>query len=138
MYTLSIVKIINIKRRYIDSIFKPLGLSRIQWQILGHIYYGKEPMTQKELNKLVEVDAGFVARVLDKLEKANYIKRTISKSDRRQRDIFLTAKGKRIGDTLKKHDNITHKKMFKNLSKQEQELVITLTEKIEHNLEEGE
>jgi len=71
------------------------GITRVQWMALYYIgKYGK--VTQAELANLMNIKASTAVRLLDRMEREEYIVRERSLEDRRVTFISLTDKGKRL------------------------------------------
>jgi len=71
------------------------GITRVQWMALYYIgKYGK--VTQAELANLMNIKASTAVRLLDRMEREEYIIRERSLEDRRVTFISLTEKGKRL------------------------------------------
>ena len=134
MYTLRLVKIVNQKRRLMDKIIKPMGFSRIEWQILTYLSDAKGCLVQKQLTQYIDTDQAFIARALDKLEIKKLIVRKIDPEDKRQRNIFLTPKGKPIAEKLLQHGLALNSEIMSGISKKNLDQLDTLTAKIEANI----
>lgn len=84
-----LIKILKLKRHFIDHEMKKLELSRTEWRvllwmkILGHC-------SQKELLKNLEIDAAHLARLLERFEKNKVIVRKQVETDRRSLFVELT------------------------------------------------
>ncbi len=130
-----LAQIVKLKRRLIDIDIKPLGLSRTQWQVLFYMSL-LCPCTQQELLNRADIDAAHLARVLEELEKNNYIVRAAVEGDRRALSIQLTAHSKQhlvphIQATMEKENAL----LFKGLTLADQERLHQLLEKMQHNME---
>jgi len=63
---------------------------------------------ESQVNQLADalgLDLAYTSRVLGTLEDDKLIRRTISKADRRQRVVTLTAKGRRLLDEIERRSN---------------------------------
>lgn len=74
-------------------------LSREQWSILA-VLWKKDGVSQQKLADLTYRDKPSTTRLLDNLEKENYIERRSHETDRRQKLIFLTPKGTQIKEEI--------------------------------------
>lgn len=131
---LQLATIIKLKRQSIDAQIKDLGISRTQWQALFWINKLGD-CTQKELLNNLDIDAGHLARVLEKTEKAKYIIRTPLKEDRRSTFIQMTDHCKQnimpqIISALDKDESL----LLKNLNDDEVWQLIKLLSKLEQNI----
>lgn len=130
-----IALIAKLKRKLIDTYVANLELSRTEWQALFWINRLGD-CGQKELLKNLEIDAGHLARVLEKLEKKNYITRMPIPTNRRCVFIHLTEYSKKniipkILLAMKKEDQV----IFEQISDEDKIYLQQLLLKIENNLE---
>lgn len=79
-------------KSYLDSRLKPFDLTIEQFQILKSLIE-ENGIAQNKLCKAVAKSPGNVTRILDRLEKKNYIERRKNPDDRRSILVFLTATG---------------------------------------------
>ena len=70
------------------------GLSVVKWRILA-LLHGAEPVNSAVLCKGLSMDAGLFSRTLKTLVEEKWVKISISKTDKRQTLIALTAAGER-------------------------------------------
>ena len=84
-----LAKITNLKRKLIDFEMTKFGLSRTSWQVLCSMNT-LGSCSQKELLKNLDIDRGHLARVLDNLERNNYITRRQIEGNRRSLFIEIT------------------------------------------------
>lgn len=89
-----LAKIIKLKRRYIDKEMKALALCRTQWQTLISLKF-IGPCPQKDLLNYLDMDAPQLARILESLEKTNYVTRTPIKNNRRSLWVEMTPHAKK-------------------------------------------
>jgi DNA-binding MarR family transcriptional regulator len=75
------------------------GITPEQWVILNKLYQ-KDGYTQKELSTQVAKDQASLTRMLDRLEKRYLIKRTVSPTDRRAFEIYITEKGRSLREEI--------------------------------------
>lgn len=70
---------------------KPLGLSQSTWLALWHLSTSPDGLRQNELADRLGIEGPTLVRLLDRLEKDGLVRRETLASDRRQRQITLTA-----------------------------------------------
>jgi DNA-binding MarR family transcriptional regulator len=70
-----------------------------QWIILS-VLWDKEGINQQELSNLSDRDKTSITRLIDSLEKNNIVVRVPDKSDRRNKMIYLTKKGRDLEQGL--------------------------------------
>lgn len=80
-------------RREIESRMAALGLTDAQWRPLWLLASGRAS-SANEVARLLEMDAGAVTRLLDRLEAKGLIERVRSDTDRRVALLHLTAAGR--------------------------------------------
>ena len=75
-----------------------LSLTIEQWSVLYHLWK-EDGISQQELCKATFRDKPSMTRLVDNLEKADFVVRVPAKNDRRKNLIFLTEKAKSLQDT---------------------------------------
>ncbi len=68
-----------------------------QWSVLTHLW-NNDGVSQQELANVFSKDKTSMARLLNNLEKNNFIVRKQGKKDKRNKNIFLTEKSKSLKD----------------------------------------
>lgn len=85
----------RLRRTFFDQRLKPLGVTRSQWWVLGHLSRAKgAPMSQVELAKLLDVGKAALGDLVDRLESTGYVSRSVSPSDARIKQVSLTDQGR--------------------------------------------
>ena len=74
---------------------------------------------QDDIANTLQIDKGFIARVIKKLEDDEFLYRTIDPNNRRKYHIYLTEKGKNIIPEIKSIDEKWEKIVFEGLNKDE-------------------
>lgn len=128
------LKILKLTRQFIDIEMKELQVSRIGWQVLFWMNILGQ-CSQKELLSNLEVDAGYLARVLEEFENKGYIVRTPVKGNRRSLLVQMTEYGQdylmpRVLATIEKESEV----LFKGISNKNKMLFIQLLEQLETNM----
>lgn len=131
---LQLSRIVRLKRQIVDIHIKDTGLSQTQWRVLFWIDK-LDNCTQKELLKHLEIDAGHLARLLEKLEEKKYITRSQLSGDRRCLSIQMTEYAKQnlipcIHEGITKEESI----LLKNIDEEDQKLLESLLSQLENNL----
>ncbi len=109
----------------------PFGLSVTKFNVLAVLEYQGRPegLSQVELSKKVIITASNMARLLERMEKEELIKRYPHKTDRRVNLIKNTEKAKRLLASLWDGYDGTVKKLAARLTKEEQAAVSRLMAK---------
>ena len=92
--------------------------------------YQNDKMTMKEIADKINRTRPTVTVLVDKLEKLGYLQRKISQEDSRYRYIVLTKKGKDFKPVFEKISNKLNDMLYKNLSKDESDILENLLQKI--------
>ena len=92
--------------------------------------YQDDKMTMKEIADKINRTKPTVTVLVDKLEKLGYLKRETSQDDSRYTYIVLTKKGKDFKPVFEKISNKLNDMLYKNLSKNESDILENLLQKI--------
>jgi DNA-binding MarR family transcriptional regulator len=109
------------------------NISFEQYVILVRLWE-KEGISQQELAEDCGKDKTTITRLLDLLEKENVIVRKEDRSDRRNKQIFLTSRGKGLKKKLVPLALQTMAEAQKGISKKDLDLCIGVLKKIKSNL----
>lgn len=84
------------------TVFAEAGLGNGDFDVLASLRRAGEPyrLSPSRLAASTMVTAGAISKRLDRLEERGLVRRTVSASDGRGRDIQLTARGRRLTDDL--------------------------------------
>jgi DNA-binding MarR family transcriptional regulator len=88
----------NMKRE-VDSRMTALGLTDAQWKPLLHIKLGRAD-TAFELARAMDIDAGAMTRMLDRLAAKGLVERVRSETDRRVVHLRLTPEGEAAAEQI--------------------------------------
>lgn len=109
-----------------------LEITPEQWSILSHLWE-KDGMTIKELTEKSKKDFANVTRIVEKLQKQEYVTKRKNKNDGRSILVSLTPKS----TTIKPEIEICQKRSLcislQNISREEQETILHILKKIENN-----
>lgn len=84
----------RIRRTLLDSVLRPLGLTRAQrWMLIQLSQFGEQGISQAELAESMHVGPVSLGEKLLLLEALGYVVRTRGTSDRRQKVVQLTDAG---------------------------------------------
>jgi DNA-binding MarR family transcriptional regulator len=86
-------------RRDFDRRVRDLDITQAQWRALAHLARD-EGINQAALAERLEVQPITIARLIDRMEAAGWVRRESDTSDRRASLLFLTPKAKPIIDEL--------------------------------------
>ncbi|MBB5782982.1 MarR family winged helix-turn-helix transcriptional regulator [Nonomuraea jabiensis] len=81
----------EINRRFGEAL-RPLGITVVQAEAIL-VLAEDEPLSLKELGARLIAEAGNPSRLIDRLDAAGLVRRTLSREDRRQVELALTERG---------------------------------------------
>lgn len=79
-----------------QRLFRPHGLSAAQFNVLNILAESSAGLSQRELSEHLVVDRSNVTGLLDRMERAGWVKRTDHPTDRRIYQVVLTPGGRRL------------------------------------------
>ncbi|MEK6265706.1 MAG: MarR family transcriptional regulator [Clostridium sp.] len=97
------------EKNFVDVKLKKYNLNKVQAEVLLFLR-DDNGANLTEINELFLFNKATITKIITHLEKYNYVNRVVSKSDRREKEIYLTDKGKNIfpniTEALKGWENI--------------------------------
>jgi len=97
----------------------PLTQARIIFELAHH-----EDFTARELIRELDLDAGYLSRILSSFEKDGLIKKSPSQSDNRHRLLKLTAKGRKAFSALNERSKRENEALLQSLSNEDQQRLL--------------
>jgi len=88
-------------RSALDRRMRDLGISQTGWLTIAYIAKAQTPPSQAELAALVQVEAATMVSTIDRLEKMGLVARVASDSDRRVKNLTVTAEGRAIYERVR-------------------------------------
>ena len=116
-----------------DRRMKALGLTRMQWWVLTHLYRN-DGVTQSELAQILEMDKPSLGRLLDRMESSGWLTREEDAKDRRAKRVLLTQEVGPAMKTMRAAAAETRKEALSGISKREQEQFVDTLLKLKANL----
>jgi DNA-binding MarR family transcriptional regulator/GNAT superfamily N-acetyltransferase len=114
-----------LRKTYLDSPYS-LGEARLLYEI------GRGgPLTASDIGRALDLDAGYLSRVLRNFEKRGLIRRTRSANDARQSELVLSARGRKSFAPLERRSQHTTAAMLGELSPGDQARLIAAMNTIE-------
>lgn len=120
-----------LRKTYLDTPYS-LGEMRVLHE-LAHPSVAQP--TAKDIGQALDLDAGYLSRVLRNFEKRGLIKRTTSKNDARQSHLALTAQGRKFFAPAERRSDEDVAAMMGALSEREQSELVSAMRTIETLLE---
>ncbi|WP_109098045.1 MarR family winged helix-turn-helix transcriptional regulator [Aquimarina sp. AU58] len=99
-------------------------------RVMYEIYHNPQ-ITARQIKEIIEVDEGYLSRLIKKMVKLNIINKIKSQDDYRISYLNLTENGKKIFLTLNQRSSNAISEIIQHLNPKEQEELILLYEKIE-------
>ena len=78
------------------KVFRPFGLSEAQFNVLQVLQDNDDQLSQRELSDILIVDRSNITGLIDRMEKAEWVKRQSVPGDRRSYRVALTPEGRRL------------------------------------------
>ena len=132
-------KIRNFNRFYtniiglLDRHFLDTPFSLTEGRILYEISH-TDVCTARAIRSKVDIDEGYLSRILDKFIQKGLVKKTPAREDRRLHNIVLTEKGRREFSKLNDNSNRSVHQIVRNLSEQECGELVAKMERIQELL----
>lgn len=130
-------KIFQIMERNMNKKLEKIDLTNSQASILIYLYKNKEIVNQRDIEKKFDLTNPTVNGILNRLENKNFIKRTISLKDARNKEIHLTEKSISLINEMKKEAKQLEKEMIAGVSKEELNIFNEVLRKIFNNMQGG-
>jgi DNA-binding MarR family transcriptional regulator/GNAT superfamily N-acetyltransferase len=117
-----------LRKTYLDS---PYSLGEMR--VLYEIAQGKA-VTAKDIGRALDLDAGYLSRVLRNFEKRGLITRKASEEDARRSNLALTARGRQAFDPAEKRSQRDVADMLGKLAPRDQSHLVSAMQAIENLL----
>lgn len=83
-----------------QRLFRPVGLTGAQYNLLNVVARSPEGLSQRELSERLVVDRSNVTGLLDRMERAGWVRRRDHPADRRAYRVVLTPSGRRLWERV--------------------------------------
>lgn len=123
----------RLRRKAIDSVLKPLGITGGQWWMLTYIslHHG---LSQMQLAEELNMGKVSVGGLLDRLEQNNLVERRTDKIDKRVKRIALTPAGAALVEQIRLTSAGVQEVALYGITPTELEYAISALTKMESNL----
>jgi MarR family transcriptional regulator for hemolysin len=125
--------IARLMRKRFDQRARGLGLTRAQWQVLAHLAR-HEGISQAGLADIIEIKPITLGRLIDRMAEAGWVERRVHQSDRRVRQLYLTAKAEPVFARMRALADETRAEALAGLSPDERERLTATLVGIRSNL----
>lgn len=126
----------RLMRRNFNRDIQDMEITQAQWQILFNISRN-EGIRQAQLADMLEMQPISIARLVDRMEQAGWIKRLPDPNDRRAVNLFLEKKAEDLVDSLRARAAGTREKSLKGISQPEQAQLTDILQRMRDNLAAG-
>jgi DNA-binding MarR family transcriptional regulator len=117
----------RMRRTAFDQLMKPLGVTRAQWWVLGHLSRN-DGMTQRQLADALDVGKASVGTFLEKLEASGLIERRDDPIDKRAKRVYMARAGHQILKQMMQEENVFNERILRDVPQHDRETMIrTLT-----------
>jgi DNA-binding MarR family transcriptional regulator len=123
-------------RRDFDRRVRVLNMTQAQWRALAHLARD-EGINQAALAERLEVKPITIARLIDRMQAAGWVRREADAADRRASLLFLTPKAKPILDELQAHADEARKTLLGKITPTSRRQLIATLERMKTNLNEA-
>lgn len=121
-----------------DAFFKARGLTDVQFNVMTLLVTqaGENGgLTQVDLSRMMLVNRANVTTLIDRMEKANLVKRVAAQDDRRYNTIKLTTLGRKLYNDVAPEYVENAREIMKTLNKTETRQLIQSLERIRASLD---
>jgi len=122
-------------RTKLNERLKPLGLSEAKWITLLYLSRGEGGLIQVELAKRIGIEGPTLVRLLDRLEADGWVKRTVSKTDRRSKVIVLGRKAQPVLKEIRGIVDALREESLADLSEREITATLKVLQRVRDKLE---
>ncbi|WP_300711417.1 MarR family transcriptional regulator [uncultured Brachyspira sp.] len=111
-------------------------LTSSQMNILMFLYHNEEKViNQRDIEIFLGLSNPTITGTLYRLEKKGFIKRKVSLDDKRYKEIYLTAKSKKLKEIVFEDIRKNNEAMFYNMSSEEKETLVYIIKKLLYNIQ---
>lgn len=114
----------------LDRHFLDTPFSLTEGRVLYEISHA-ERCTAKKIRAIIDIDEGYLSRIIDKFIKSGMVRKAATSEDRRLHIIVLTERGQREFSKLNENSNKSIAELIEKLSEQERTELIEIMERIQ-------
>jgi len=124
----------RLMRASFDRRVRRLGLTRAQWQVLSLLHH-RPGASQTELAEMLEVERATAGRMVDRLERKNWVERRPDAADRRVNRLFLTTEARDVQADMGRIAEDMMDDAMASLAHDERELLADMMERMKSQLQ---
>lgn len=132
IYGYSITKTSRSLLRFLTGHLRSYAITPEQWTVLKRVYEN-DGIKQKELASIADKDPATLAKILDILERDQFIIRKTNHTDRRSYCIFITEKGTVLRNEIYIHLEHIFKQVLEGISQEDLTIFTRVLQQIEKN-----
>ena len=129
-------KISNYLRRRSQKTQEKIGLTRTQALVLDYIMANQNRIYQKDIEKEFDLRSSSATQLICSMEENGWIQRVSDPHDKRLKVIVFTDECKKVKDSIKNEICETEKQLIKDISKDDLEIFMKVTNQMLKNMEE--
>jgi len=126
-------------RKKAGEFLRPFGLTDVQFNLMMLLKHQTIPqigLSQAQLSNMMLVNRANITSLIDRMEKAGFVERTPSPSDRRSNIVRLSGQGEKLLAKIEPLYAKQVKRIMAKLKKAEQKRLTAMLEKIRSNISE--
>ena len=112
-------------RRELDASIRKAGITTTQWQALGVLYH-MPGLTHSELVEHMAIEPPSLTSLVNGMERKGWLKRERSETDARVKRLFLTPRGRKLIESLRKATEPIDRRMAAALTDSERDALKSL------------
>jgi MarR family transcriptional regulator, transcriptional regulator for hemolysin len=125
--------IARLMRKRFDQRARNLNLTRAQWQVLAHLAR-HEGINQAGLAEILEIEPITLGRLIDRMAESGWVERRPHPSDRRARQLYLTAQAEPVFARMRSLADETREEALAGLLQDDRERLTATLIEIRNNL----
>ena len=128
-----VTDVTRLMRKVFDCRAARFGLTRAQWRALKRVSHGPG-ITQNELAEFLEMEPIAVGRVIDRLQKADFIERRADPQDRRVWRLHITEKAHDVVDDMELISAELFKQAQRGIAAADMKIMLDVFTRMKQNL----
>lgn len=114
-----------------QRLFRPHGITAAQYNVLSVLAPAGEGISQRELGDVLVVDRSNVTGLVDRMEKAGWVRRTDDPADRRVYRVRLTASGRKLWEEVSPRYQAVVSQVARGLKEKEVRAALLVLQKLQ-------
>jgi DNA-binding MarR family transcriptional regulator len=123
----------RLRRSAFDRCLKPLNITRSQWWVLAYLSR-EDGMTQSQLAEELDLGKVAIGGLIDRLERAGFVRRGADPADRRVNRVFLEPKSQVLVKRMRKINHEFNEQILAGLGDTKLEIAASTLDAMKRNL----